>query len=33
MAWLAFKIRKGPHKGYHWVGIEPYLLRVRRVTT
>ena len=31
MAWLRFKIRKGPHAGYHWVGIEPYLLRVRRV--
>jgi hypothetical protein len=32
MAWLRFKIRKGPHAGYHSVGIEPYLLRVRRVT-
>ncbi len=31
MAWLTFKIRKGPHTGYHSVGIEPYLLRVRRV--
>jgi hypothetical protein len=30
MAWLRFKIRKGPHAGYHSVGIEPYLLRVRR---
>ena len=29
MAWLSFKIRKGPHAGYHSVGIEPYLLRVR----
>ena len=33
MAWLRFKIRKGPHAGYHSVGIEPYLLRVRRVST
>lgn len=32
MAWLTFKIRKGPHAGYHSVGIEPYLLRVRRVS-
>jgi hypothetical protein len=30
-AWLRFKIRKGRHAGYHSVGIEPYLLRVRRV--
>ena len=30
-AWLRFKIRKGPHAGYHSVGIEPYLLRLRRV--
>ncbi len=30
MAWLSFKIRKGPHAGLHSVGIEPYLLRVRR---
>ena len=30
-AWLRFKIRNGPHAGYHSVGIEPYLLRVRRV--
>jgi hypothetical protein len=29
-AWLDFRIRKGPHAGYHMVGIEPYLLRVRR---
>jgi hypothetical protein len=29
MAWLRFKIRKGPHAGDHSVGIEPYLLRVR----
>jgi hypothetical protein len=29
-AWLRFKIRKGPHAGYHSVGIEPYLLKVRR---
>jgi hypothetical protein len=32
MAWLRFKIRKGPHSGYHSVGIEPYLLRLRRAT-
>src|SRR5215213_7833955 len=25
MAWLWFKIRKGPHAGFHSVGIEPYL--------
>lgn len=31
LAWLRFKIRKGPHAGYHSVGIEPYLLRVRRI--
>jgi len=31
MAWLRFKIRKGPHAGHHSVGIEPYLLRVRGV--
>lgn len=31
-AWLRFKIRKGSHAGYHSVGIEPYLLRLRRVT-
>jgi len=30
-AWLRFKIRNGPHAGYHSVGIEPYLLRVRRI--
>ena len=30
MAWLRFKIRRGPSAGYHMVGIEPYLLRVRR---
>ena len=29
-AWLTFRIRKGPHAGLHWVGIEPWLLRVRR---
>jgi hypothetical protein len=29
-AWLTFKIRNGPHAGYHSVGIEPYLLRLRR---
>ncbi len=30
-AWLRFKIRNGRHVGYHSVGIEPCLLRVRRV--
>ena len=30
MAWLRFKIRKGSSAGYHMVGIEPFLLRVRR---
>jgi hypothetical protein len=30
LAWLRFKILKGSHAGYHSVGIEPYLLRVRR---
>jgi len=29
-AWLRFTIRKGPSAGWHSVGIEPYLLRVRR---
>ena len=29
-AWLAFKIRTGPHSGYHLVGIEPYLLKRRK---
>src|ERR671916_256204 len=29
-AWLNFRIRGGPHAGRHAVGIEPYLLRVRR---
>lgn len=29
-AWLRFTIRKGPHAGYHSVGIEPYLLKLRR---
>ena len=29
-AWFTFKIRKGPHAGFHSVGIEPHLLRVRR---
>ena len=28
-AWLRFKIRRGPHRGYHSVAIEPYLLRLR----
>ena len=31
LAWLRFKIRNGPHAGYHSVGIEPQLLKVRRV--
>ena len=26
---LSFKIRKGPHKGIHWVVIEPEFLRVK----
>ena len=29
-AWLRFKIRTGPNAGYHAVGIEPDLLRLRR---
>ena len=29
-AWLRFKILKGPHAGYHSVGIEPQLLKLRR---
>jgi hypothetical protein len=29
-AWLRFRIRKGPHSGFHSVGIEPHLLKVRR---
>ena len=29
-AWLMFKIRKGPHAGYHSVAMEPYLLKVVR---
>jgi len=33
MAWLRFKIRKGSHAGFHSVGIEPYLLRLRRRVT
>ena len=34
MAWLSFTIRKGrPHAGFHSVGIESSLLKVRRVTT
>ena len=27
LAWLTFRIRNGPLKGRHWVGIEPHLLR------
>jgi hypothetical protein len=30
--WLRFRIRKGPHAGYHSVGLEPHFLRVRRST-
>jgi hypothetical protein len=29
LAWLSFRIRRGPAAGYHSVGIEPYLLKVR----
>jgi len=29
-AWVCFKIQKGASGGLHTVGIEPYLLRVRR---
>jgi hypothetical protein len=29
-AWLTFIIRKGPSRGMHSVGMEPFLLRVRR---
>ena len=25
---LSFIIRRGPHRGMHWVAIEPYLLRL-----
>lgn len=28
LVWLQFTIRKGPEKGLHCVGIEPYLLRL-----
>jgi hypothetical protein len=30
LAWLSFRILKGPHAGRHFVGIEPWLLRVHR---
>jgi hypothetical protein len=30
LAWLRFRIRKGPHAGLHSVGIEPWLLKIRR---
>ncbi len=30
LAWLSFRILKGPHAGRHFVGIEPWLLRRRR---
>jgi hypothetical protein len=29
IAWLRFRIRNGPHSGWHSVAIEPYLLRIR----
>jgi hypothetical protein len=29
MAWLSWRIRKGPSAGFHSVGIEPHQLRVR----
>ena len=29
-AWVSFKIRQGSSAGFHTVGIEPHLLRVRR---
>jgi hypothetical protein len=25
-----FKILKGPHEGYHWVSIEPFLLKKKK---
>jgi len=33
LAWLQFRIRKGPHSGLHWVGIEPWLLKLGRART
>jgi hypothetical protein len=30
LAWLQFRIRKGPHAGLHSVGIEPWLLKRRQ---
>lgn len=30
LAWLSFTIRKGSCAGWHSVGIEPHLLRLRR---
>jgi len=30
LAWLEFTIKSGPHAGWHSVGIEPSLLRLRR---
>ena len=30
-AWLRFRILKGPNRGWHSVGIEPFLLRVQRI--
>lgn len=29
-AWVSFKIRQGSSAGFHTVGLEPHLLRVRR---
>lgn len=31
LAWLQFRICKGPHAGFHSVGIEPWLLKRRQV--
>jgi hypothetical protein len=33
LAWVSFKIRRGTSAGFHTVGMEPYLLRVRRRRT
>jgi hypothetical protein len=30
LAWLRFRIRKGPCAGLHSVGIEPWRLKIRR---
>ena len=29
-AGIMFQIRKGRHKGMHWVALEPHLLRLRK---